>query len=211
MPEVSKKPVPKWLAVVLIIVVVFAIGALSRALSGPSETATRSDSPPAIAATPKTSFSDGEVTEASVKAALPGVEFVKVEVQDNLGTDAPDDKIVHVSYRPSGASALGEKPMLMDLVKVSANTFEALFSHPKVGAADVTAVVTMGQSDGSEKEQAAARIYWDRKKAESVDYKTYRADVVNGYYWDAFKGAPDFYVHPGVLAGLSESDRAKLQ
>lgn len=208
MPEISKKHVPKWLVIVAILVAVFVIGAISRAFSGNGESvqATRYAAPVEVSAP---AFAKDAVTEQSVRAAVPAIDLVKVEVQDNLGTDAPEDKIVHISYKPAGVAGLGEKPLLMDLTKVSANVFEKLFANPKIGAADVTAVVAMS-SGGQDEQTAGARIYWDRKKADSVDFKTYRADVVNGYFWDAFSGSTDFYVHPGVLAGLSETDRAKL-
>jgi len=209
MPEISKKPVPKWLVIVAIVVAVFVIGAISRAFSGTSESVKATPSTaPAKSSAP--SFAKNTVTEQSVRAAVSGIDLAEVEVQDNLGTEMPDDKIVHINYEPAGAAGLGEKPMLMDLTKVSADVFEKLFANPKIGAADVTAVVVMS-SGGADQQTAGARIYWDREKADSVDFKTYRADVVDGYFWEAFSGAPDFYVHPGVLAGLSETDRAKLE
>jgi hypothetical protein len=204
----SSGAVPKWLVAVVIVVVVFAIGAISRLAGG------RTD-PPRQAATetkPPVSFASQDVSEDSVRAALGNdIDLVKVEVQDNLGTDAPGDKIVHVSYKPGGASALGEKPMLMDLVKQSAGAFKALFANPKVGAADVTAMIMITSSGGADSQTAGARINWDRKKADTVDWAKYESDVVGGYYWDAFTGASDSYVHPGVLAGLSAEDRAKLK
>jgi len=192
-----------------IAVAVFAVGMISRAFSGSDDSAqTTTSTEPAKASAP--SFAKDVVTEQSVRAALSDLDLVKVEVQDNLGTDALDDKIVHISYKPAGAAGLGEKPMLMDLTKVSADVFEKLFANPKIGAADVTSIVVMS-SGGVDEKTAGARIYWDRKKADGVDFNTYRADVVDGYFWDAFSGAPDFYVHPGVLAGLSEADQAKLK
>lgn len=219
MVQIAGKQIPKWLVVLLAVgVVVGVAGNVSSCLDrkvAPTSTAVTSEparQPETPAATPKPAppFASGPVTEAAVKAALSGIDLAKVEVQDNLGTDAPDDQIVHISYKPVGAAGLGEKPMLMDLTKVSADVFEQLFANPKVGAADVTAVVVMS-SGGVDEQTAGARIYWDRKMAGSVDFRTYRADVVNGYFWDAFTGAPDSYVHPGVLAGLSEADRAKLE
>lgn len=210
MSGISKKPVPKWLVIGVIVVVVFAVGAVSRAFNvDGSSSVTPGSSTPGSAEAPAASFEAGDVTEARVMAELSDLDVAKVEVQDNLGTDASDDQIVHVSYRPAGTAGLGEKPMLMDLADASADAFEKLFSNPLVSAVDVTAVVVMS-SGGADEQTAGARIYWDRKKADSVDFKKYRADVVDGYFWDAFTGAPDFYVHPGVLGGLSEADQAKL-
>ena len=162
------------------------------------------------------SLAHGVVTEAAVKAAITpalasGAAITKVEVRDNLGTDAPDDKIIHINYEPGGGAGLAPRPMLMDLAKTSGGMFKALFANPDVTAADVTADVVMVAAGGGESKTAGARIYWDRKKADSVVWAKYESDVMNGYYWDAFTGAPDFYVHPGVLAGLNDQDRAKLQ
>ncbi|NTW28902.1 MAG: hypothetical protein HGA39_06005 [Coriobacteriia bacterium] len=164
----------------------------------------------------KVTFDRAEVTEATVKDAVgsslgSGATLVTVEVKDNLGTDAANDKIVHVSYAPSGGAGLAPRPMLMDLAKTSSSMFKALFANTNVTAVDVTAIVTMVSSGGAESKTAGARIYWDRKKADATDWKAYETNVANGYYWDAFTGAPDFYVHPGVVGGLSTEDQAKLK
>lgn len=191
--------------------------------STPPATASTPETPkeePAAAPAPKKkpqpSFVDGEVTEATTKVALGsvlanGAKLTKVEVADNLGTEAEGDKIVHVSYEPGGGAGLAPRPMLMDLAKTSSGVFKVLFANPTVSAADVTAVVVMTGTDGADDKTAGARIYWDRTTADAVDWVKYESDVTGGYYWDAFTGAPDFYVHPGVLASLSAEDRAKLQ
>ncbi len=118
------------------------------------------------------SFAQGVVTEAAVKAAITpalasGAAITKVEVRDNLGTDAPGDKIIHISYEPAGGAGLAPRPMLMDLAKTSGGMFKTLFANPNVTAADVTADVVMVAAGGGESMTAGARVYWDRKKADS--------------------------------------------
>lgn len=219
MVQIAGKQIPKWLVVLLTVGVVIGVaGNVSSCLdqkvaqAPTAATPEPAEQPKVLAATPKPKpvLASGAVTESSVKAALSGINLAKVQVQDNLGTDVTDDKIVHITYKPEGAADQSPRLMLMDLAKVSAMAFEKLFANQGVTAVDVTAQVPMVGTDGSEKSEAGARIYWDRKKAESVDFKQYRENVAESYFWDAYVGAPDFYVHPGVRAALSEKDQAKL-
>lgn len=145
MVQIAGKQIPKWLIVLLAVGVVVGVAGnvsscLNRKLTKASTTATaeptQQPGTPAAAPKPAPTFASGPVTEAAVKSALSGIDLAKVEVQDSLGTDASDDQIVHISYKPTGAAGLGEKPMLMDLTKVSADVFEKLFANSKVGAAD---------------------------------------------------------------------------
>lgn len=221
MVEVAGKHVPKWLVVLLVVGVVVGVAGnvsscMERRLGGDASSSVQtpaSTEAPAAAPQPKPtpSFAEGNVTEATAKTVLSGIDLVKVEVQDNLGTDAADDKIVHVTYKPEGVAGQSPRLTLADLAKVSATVFERLFANEAVTAVDVTAQVPMVYTDGSEKNEAGARIYWDRKKADSVDFKQYRENVAESYFWDAYVGAPDVYIHPGVTAGLSEKDQAKLE
>lgn len=219
MVDIAGKQVPKWLIVLVAVGVVVGIGGsisscIERKMSGGRSGVAQSSATtvaPTPARKPNPSFAQGEVSEASVRSALPGIKLVKLEVQDNLGSEAADDKIVHITYKPKGVADQSPRLTLMDLAKVSATVFEKLFANAAVGAVDVTAQVPMVYTGGSEKNEAGARIYWDRKKADSVDFKKYRDNVAESYFWDAYVGAPDFYVHPGVLGGLSETDQAKLR
>jgi len=87
------------------------------------------------------------IKSAILPALANGATIAAIDVKDNLGTDAPGDKIVHVSYEPGGGPELATRPMLMDLAKTGGGMFKVLFANPSVTAADVTAVVAMVATD----------------------------------------------------------------
>ena len=131
--------------------------------------------------------------------------------QENAAQHDEQQADQHGALRRATQALACTAETLADLAKVSATAFERLLANPGVTAVDVTAQAPMVSTGGSEKEEAGARIYWDRAKADSIDFKQYRENVAESYFWDAYVGAPDVYIHPGVIAVLSVKDQAKLQ
>lgn len=145
-------------------------------------------------------FKDQEVTEETVLGAYKNhKDVLRVEVNDDFGTDEPDDKVIHVYFQPK--DTWSEKEMVNDAAKkVIAN--KSLFENQQVSQVGTWVETVILDEYGKPKTITAVRIIIPRDTYQKIDWLGMLGKVELEGYQALQAVANQFYINPAIVAKL---------
>jgi len=208
------KRILKWMGIVfgglVVIFIVIGIIAVSTAEEPSAEpmTSTPAKTEVASTASPKP-FSAQEVTKETVTVALLplsgtsialGDELYRIDVMPHLGTEAPDDFIVHVYFKPE--SFWDAKNFVKISVHTSIKTMETLFQNRKVSEVVMWGIAEFTDKYGATKDETAIRLLMTRATADRIVNWQGVDDRAWSDYTTFFDLTEVQYIHPAMAKDL---------
>jgi hypothetical protein len=154
-------------------------------------------------------FSEQEISESSVRAALEDLsgldvvsadEITKIEISSHLGTDNPDDYIVHVYFQPD--SIWDEEDAIEQAVHTSIAAMEILFENESIAEVVIWEQLEFTDKYGETEIDTAVRITMTKEVADNiVDWKKVD-DRAWGDYNTFFDLAELQFIHPAISKNL---------
>ena len=206
----------KWIGIISggLVTIIIVLGIISVATTEePSiEPMTSPTTNPAATPAPiPKSFSDQEVTEDTVGAALwnlsgsnvaLGEDIYRVEVFLHAGTDNPDDYIVHIYFKPD--SFWDAEDFAEISVHTSIKSMEALFQNRKVSEVVMWGIAEFSDKYGATKNETAIRLLMTRTTADQVVNWKAVDDRAWSDYTTFFDLAEMQYIHPAMAKDLQD-------
>lgn len=153
-------------------------------------------------------FADQPVIKETVEAELEkfryhltGVsEFEQIDVNPDLGTENPNDKLILIYYLLS--TAWSERTLLLNASVNAVKIFERLFKNPDVSGVTVFAKAKFLDKYGNEVVETAVKVNMTRGTADKIKNWENFESLVALDYKNLVEVADSIYINPVILRGI---------
>lgn len=161
---------------------------------------------------PVENWTELELTKESIETALQDAEGVKTEkltedslreidILDHAGTEAPNDKIIHVKFNPG--TVWDETDFAERVASSIVGYSEILFQHPNTEELVVWGLAEFTDEYGNKEENTGARISFTRSTFDKINFDSFH-DMVLVEYWRAYSVSDSYMIHAGLYQNIKD-------